>query len=110
MSNIDDLLREYIAYDETSPSGLRWIKDKGKVKAGTPAMTSANRHGYLRGRFNQQYYRAHRVVWFLFYGEWPYFEIDHINRDRTDNRIHNLRDVTHKTNCNNRDRSGPQCV
>lgn len=45
---------------------------------------------------------AHRVVWALTYGEWPKHQIDHINGDKTDNRICNLRDVPPKANAENR--------
>jgi len=45
-------------------------------------------------------YRLHRVLWFMTYGEWPK-DIDHINGDGTDNRILNLRNVTHKDNTRN---------
>lgn len=45
---------------------------------------------------------AHRVVWEAFNGEIPEgMEIDHINTNRGDNRLENLRLVTHKENCNN---------
>lgn len=38
-------------------------------------------------------YFAHRLAWFYIYGVWPDNQIDHINRDRSDNRISNLRSV-----------------
>lgn len=44
---------------------------------------------------------ASRIAWFMHYGEWPEHIIDHINGDSTDNRIENLRDVSHKENCRN---------
>lgn len=45
--------------------------------------------------------REHRVVWFLMHGYWPDF-LDHINGNRKDNRIENLREVTLRGNQNNR--------
>jgi len=45
---------------------------------------------------------AHKLVYETFNGEIPQgYEIDHINTIRTDNRLENLRCVTHKENCNN---------
>ncbi len=43
---------------------------------------------------------VHRLVWLAFYG--PSYELDHINRDKSDNRIENLRAVTHSENLKNR--------
>lgn len=59
-------------------------------------------HGYRKVRaFHKEYY-VHRIVWLLKTGSWPKNQIDHINRIRDDNRIHNLRDVTCQQNlCNN---------
>ena len=56
--------------------------------------------GYLQIRHGKRELIAHRVAWLLFYGEWPDPErdLDHINRDRTDNRITNLRLATRSEN------------
>jgi hypothetical protein len=43
-------------------------------------------------------FTAHRLAWLLHYGVWPEGEIDHINGDRSDFRITNLRDVTRQEN------------
>jgi len=55
----------------------------------------------MYGTFMRKTYAAHRVAWFLHHGAWPMGEIDHINGNAQDNRIANLRDVTHKENTRN---------
>jgi len=46
--------------------------------------------------------RVHRIIYETFVGPIPDgYEIDHINTIKTDNRLENLRIVTHKENCNN---------
>ncbi|WP_372584598.1 HNH endonuclease signature motif containing protein [Cronobacter sakazakii] len=44
---------------------------------------------------------AHRLCWALYYGSYPVGSIDHINGDGFDNRISNLREVTHRGNTHN---------
>lgn len=69
--------------------------------SGKEALISVGRDGYPFGRIYDQQYRAHRVAWFVHTGSWPKNHIDHINGDRTDNRIVNLRDVTRSENQRN---------
>ena len=55
--------------------------------------------GYLRLHVDKNcMYVHHRVCWLLYYGEFPKDEIDHINHDRADNRICNLRECTQSQN------------
>ena len=69
--------------------------------ADKPAFTSVNGMGYRTGRLNRQQFQAHRVIWAIANGEWPDDEIDHINGDRADNRLHNLRAVDRRGNMTN---------
>jgi hypothetical protein len=46
-------------------------------------------------------YAMHRIAWAMHYGVAPQGQIDHINGDRTDNRITNLRQVTNAENGRN---------
>ena len=56
---------------------------------------------YLRGSVFGFSSTAHRVIWALVHGEWPTLQIDHINGRRSDNRLANLRLVTHAENSRN---------
>ena len=49
--------------------------------------------------------RAHRLAWLYVHGKWPENQIDHVNGDRSDNRIANLRDVTPLENKRHRTKS-----
>lgn len=49
----------------------------------------------------KRHYRTHRIIWAMHYGKWPEGEIDHINHERVDNRIENLRETSHKNNLRN---------
>ena len=45
---------------------------------------------------------AHRIAWFLYYGEWPLGNIDHVDRNNTNNKIGNLRIASQSQNSQNR--------
>lgn len=56
--------------------------------------------GYLAISINNTKYKAHRLAFLYFHGYMPKY-IDHIDQDKTNNRISNLRGVTHKENLMN---------
>mgnify|MGYP003630913526 FL=1 len=57
-----------------------------------------NSNGYVMLSFEGKQVRAHRAAWLMSYGEVPDGQIDHINGEKTDNRIKNLRVVTNQEN------------
>jgi len=52
---------------------------------------SLDKDGYLIIKVKGKQFKAHRIVWLLCNGEFPCSELDHINRNKTDNHIENLR-------------------
>lgn len=70
--------------------------------AGKEALAAVCASRALHGKIFGELYYAHRVAWALHYGEWPKGDIDHVNGDRSDNRITNLRLVNHQSNMQNK--------
>jgi len=83
---------------------LTWRVSPGRrCRAGSRAGTP-NGNGYIRVKVRGRKHLAHRLAWVLTYGQWPENEIDHIDRNRENNRLANLREVTRCENRNNFDR------
>lgn len=75
------------------------------MTAGKEAFISRKPNGYIYARLMGRAIYAHRAAWAISYGEWPKGDIDHINGDRADNRIANLRDVSRQENMRNAKRN-----
>ena len=93
-------LKEFLHYNPDT-GVFTWLRGRQKAKAGSLAKSKDGR-GYITMMINYKAYLGHRLAWFYFYGEWPEEHIDHINHVRDDNRISNLRRVTHQENLKNR--------
>ncbi len=87
--NSDDV-REHLGYDPAT--GRFWWKDE-------PGTIAGNGYHYIRvcGKMRL----AHRMAWAFHYGEEPDGLVDHINGDRSDNRIVNLRLASYSQNSAN---------
>ena len=57
--------------------------------------------GYTTIYIDGRVYFIHRLAWLYVYGYFPEHQIDHINRDKKDNRLCNLREVSHSCNIRN---------
>lgn len=57
---------------------------------------------YIRVKIARKKIPLHRLVWFLYYGRWPENEIDHVDRNKSNNNIKNLREATRSENMLNR--------
>lgn len=60
-----------------------------------------HKDGYVYIHLLGKTYSAHRLAWFFVTGEWPKYDIDHINGIKHDNRFANLRDVETVINSHN---------
>lgn len=115
-----DELRQLLAYDPETGKlfwkerGPEWFRDTdGRTAqhacrnwnaryAGQEAFTPKDAHGYRIGAIKDVKYKAHRVIWALVHGAWPVGDVDHVNMDRADNRIANLREADRSQNMRNR--------
>lgn len=82
-------LKEVIEYDPATGT-FKWLGRRGCAAAGKEA-GCLSPVGYIVVRVNGKLYTAHRLAWLYVNGEWPSGHIDHINRNKIDNRISNLR-------------------
>lgn len=98
-------IRERLDYDpETGVFVWRWCEAM-RVQwnaryAGTVAGAD-HPHGYRQIRIDGRKHLAHRMAWVIATGEWPDADIDHISGIKTDNRLSNLRAVSHAENQRN---------
>lgn len=98
-----EYLRDSLDYNSSTGS-LTWKRRDEMSKSwntkfsGKLAFNTASSDGYKRGRINNKEYLAHRVAWAIYYGEWPSSDIDHIDRNPSNNTISNLRLATPSNN------------
>ena len=92
---------ELLEYDATSGE-FTWkvSRKRNQIKAGSPAgclMTN----GYISIGIDGHRHYAHRIAWMMVHGEWPDRSLDHIDGDKTNNAISNLREANHSENAQN---------
>lgn len=79
---------------------LFWKVRRSGLRNGAVA-GSPNSSGYLIIMVDGKRYLAHRLIWLYYHGYMPELDVDHINRNRLDNRVENLREVSRSCNTRN---------
>lgn len=92
-------LREILYYDPDT--GVFTWHSTGRGRRLDRGAGNVTVHGYMHICIKQERYFAHRLAWLYVHGDWPADQIDHIDGDKLNNRISNLRAVTGETNRQN---------
>jgi hypothetical protein len=95
-----ELINMFLFYDKET--GLFTWKRKYNNRNVGDSAGHTNKDGYIRISIFNGKYAAHRIAWVMEYNTYPKGQIDHINGNRSDNRIENLRDVSDRSNKFNR--------
>lgn len=93
-------LRELLTYSPVSGVFNRLTDNNRGCHIGDVA-GSLHGTGYINIYLDGKNYTAGRLAWMYMTGEWPRYDIDHVNGVKNDNRWHNLRDVSEHTNMQN---------
>jgi hypothetical protein len=93
-------LRQLLDYDPET-GVFRWKQfRRGVAKQGSIAGYTTKK-GYRKISVDGIDYTEHRLAWKIFYNFDPTDQIDHIDRNRQNNKISNLRLATNQQNCMN---------
>jgi hypothetical protein len=98
-------LLERLSYDPET-GVFTWLKSHSNNAKNGEEAGRLTQDGYRSININNTNYLSHRLAWFYVYGAFPSDNLDHINRNRSDNRISNLRIASHKENNMNRTGKG----
>jgi hypothetical protein len=107
-----ELLKTLVVYNSDTglffykPRSVDMFKDERDAKTfntrwANKQIGTVDGKGYLHFNYKKKFYLLHRMAWLYVYGELPKI-VDHINRNKTDNRITNLRNTTLRGNNLNR--------
>ena len=99
MSKVASSYYARVLYDPATGEFVWAVSAPGIAKGAKAG--SLTKHGYWVVKLGRVSHRAHRLAWFLHYGEWPVGEVDHINGNRHDNRWANLRAANRSENNQN---------
>ncbi len=89
-----DILKSLLDYNPEK--GELYFKVKRPGKRIGQRVGSIDKKGYRRTKLCGRFYQEHILIWFYETGEWPSKQIDHIDRNKSNNRFSNLRLATNR--------------
>jgi hypothetical protein len=95
---------QYLLSYNPETGEFTWLVSRGRCRSGETAGYPARNRGdkvYIIIGIDGKLYLAHRLAWLYTFGAWPENQIDHLDQDSTNNRLINLRDVSHAENGKN---------
>lgn len=96
-----EYVKSILSYDPDTGKFTRLKTEKRNLKFRKDADIGKKPGDYKQVSIGDGVVRSHRLAWFYSYGVWPRSCIDHINCDKSDNRIVNLREATRGQNIKN---------
>lgn len=92
-------LKRRFSYDPQTGNFVYLVDPNRNMKGSVGKVAGTLRNGaYLVITIKGYSYYAHRLVWLYVFGTWPKNFLDHVNGDKTDNRLENLREATYAEN------------
>lgn len=98
---MDDLLAEFKKYFTYKAGNLYWLETSSNRRRKGEIAGSKHSQGYWAIMLKGKMYYAHRIIFAMHHGYFPDF-IDHIDQNRANNKIRNLRAATNSENGQNK--------
>lgn len=100
---LEQKMKQLLHYEVATGEFCRIQKTRGRLS--TWGIGTITKTGYRRIAIDGKRYLAHRLAWLYVHGSFPVEQLDHINGDRLDNRICNLREASQSQNLRNKKRT-----
>lgn len=95
-----DFLKSVLEYREDVGELFWKVTRSQNARKGSAAGTDHN-SGYRAVHLCGKIYLSHRLIWAIMYGNWPINYIDHIDGNKKNNKLENLREASKSQNCQN---------
>lgn len=97
-----EIMQEFLIARYEYRDGVLYYRQKQRngIPAGAPVGTK-DKDGYLKTLINRKPFRVHKLIWVMHGGQYSDL-LDHADRNPSNNRLENLRKVTHSENNLNR--------